>query len=236
MLNLSFSAEPVSLYWDDPLNQAVMAAWQSGLVVVAAAGNGGPNPGTIGVPGDVPYIVTVGALSDGFTPVDPADDYLTTFSSAGPTDEAHIKPDLVAPGGHILGLMDWDDTFLGSFFPEARRTFPYFEISGTSPAAAIVSGVVALMLEDAPQLTPDEVKCKLIASALPAVDGTGDLAYSVFQQGAGLVDAAGATINPQSGCANQGLDIGRDLSGAEHYVGPVQWNAVTQSLLYPGNR
>ena len=57
-----------SYYWDDPLNQAVMAAWQAGIVVVASAGNLGPDPMTIGVPGNVPYVITVGAMSDNFTP------------------------------------------------------------------------------------------------------------------------------------------------------------------------
>ena len=51
VMNLSFSAEPRSWYWDDPLNQAVMAAWRDGLVVVASAGNRGPDAMTIGVPG-----------------------------------------------------------------------------------------------------------------------------------------------------------------------------------------
>ncbi len=60
VLNLSFSAPPQSHYWDDPLNQAVMAAWQAGIVVVASAGNTGPEPMTIGVPGNVPYVITVG--------------------------------------------------------------------------------------------------------------------------------------------------------------------------------
>jgi serine protease AprX len=79
ILNLSFGAAPVSHYWDDPLNQAVMAAWQAGIVVVASAGNDGPDPMTIGVPGNVPYIITVGAMSDGYTPTTPDDDYLTYY-------------------------------------------------------------------------------------------------------------------------------------------------------------
>lgn len=68
VLNLSFGAAPLSHYWDDPLNQAVMAAWQAGIVVVASAGNDGPDPMTIGVPGNLPYIITVGAMSDAYTP------------------------------------------------------------------------------------------------------------------------------------------------------------------------
>jgi len=55
VLNLSLGASPQSYYWNDPLDQAVMAAWKAGIVVVAAAGNDGPNPMTIDVPGNVPY-------------------------------------------------------------------------------------------------------------------------------------------------------------------------------------
>ena len=68
VMNLSLSAPPQSYYWDDPLNQAVMRAWQAGIVVVAAAGNGGPDPMSIGVPGNNPYVITVGAITDAYTP------------------------------------------------------------------------------------------------------------------------------------------------------------------------
>ena len=63
VLNLSFGAPPQSNYWDDPLNQAVMAAWKAGIVVVASAGNSGPGAMTVGVPGNVPYVITVGAMT-----------------------------------------------------------------------------------------------------------------------------------------------------------------------------
>ena len=57
------------------INQAIMAAWQAGIVVVASAGNGGPDPMTIGVPGNCPYVITAGGMSDNFTPADDADDF-----------------------------------------------------------------------------------------------------------------------------------------------------------------
>ena len=105
VLNISFSAPPQSHYWEDPLNQAVMRAWQEGIVVVASAGNTGPDAMTIGVPGNVPYVITVGAMTDNYTPADSSDDVLASFSSAGPTVEGFVKPEVVAPGGHMLGLM-----------------------------------------------------------------------------------------------------------------------------------
>ena len=102
ILNLSFGAPATSHYWNDPVNQAVMAVWKSGIIVVASAGNRGPEPMSIGVPGNVPYIITVGAMTDSFTPQDITDDRLASFSAAGPTIEGFVKPDLVAPGGHML--------------------------------------------------------------------------------------------------------------------------------------
>src|SRR3984957_7446378 len=87
VINLSFGAPPESYYWNDPLNQAVMAAWHAGIVVVVAAGNEGPAPMTIDVPGNVPYVITTGALTDNYTPYNAADDRLASFSSAGPTYE-----------------------------------------------------------------------------------------------------------------------------------------------------
>ena len=109
VLNLSFSAEPISYYWDDPLNQAVMNAWRMGIVVVASAGNRGPDAMTIGVPGNVPYVITVGAMSDAAS-TNPNDDFLASFSSTGPTYEGFVKPEVVAPGGHVMGLMSEKST------------------------------------------------------------------------------------------------------------------------------
>ncbi len=217
VMNLSFSGTPISFYWNDPLNQAVMAAWQAGIVVVASAGNSGPDPMTIGVPGNVPYVITVGAMSDATTTSYEADDFLATFSSTGPTYEGFVKPEVVAPGGHILGLTD-GESWLGKNKKIFHDGDGYFYMSGTSQAAAVVSGAAALLLEANPGLTPDEVKCRLMATARPATSD-GKLAYTVFQQGAGLIDVAGAAETAVTGCANQGLDLAADLAGEKHYGG-----------------
>src|SRR6202142_3977087 len=105
VLNLSFGAPPESYYWDDPINQAVMAAWSGGIVVVASAGNEGPTPMTIDVPGNVPYVITAGALTDNYTPYDVTDDRLASFSSTGPTFEGFVKPAQVGPGVHMVAPM-----------------------------------------------------------------------------------------------------------------------------------
>jgi subtilisin family serine protease len=227
VLNLSFSAPPQSYYWDDPLAQAVMRAWQAGIVVVAAAGNTGPGAMTVGVPGNVPYVITVGAVSDNETPGDMTDDFLTEFSSAGPTVEGFIKPDAVAPGAHLMGLMP-PNSQLAQNHPEMYAGFDYYySLSGTSQATAVTSGIVALVLQANPSLTPDDVKCKLMSGAHAAVDANSNPAYSVFQQGAGLVNAYDAVYSTGAGCANQGLDISLDLDGTQHYGGYANLNPET---------
>ena len=136
VVNLSFSATPQSHYWDDLINQAVMRLWQAGIVVVASAGNTGPNAMTIGVPGNVPYIVTVDAMTNSDTPDDRRDDRLTWFTAAGPTQEGFVKPDLVAPGGHRRGVMP-KDGYIPRTFQQFHDGKSYFAMSGTSQATAM---------------------------------------------------------------------------------------------------
>jgi len=101
VLNMSLSAPVRSHYWDDPLNQAVMSAWATGIVVVVSAGNDGPSPMSIGVPGNNPYVITVGAVTDSYRPMEPDQYRLASFSSAGPTYEGFVKPEVVAMGGYV---------------------------------------------------------------------------------------------------------------------------------------
>lgn len=219
VLNLSLVSEARSPYWADPLNQAVMRAWAEGITVVAAAGNGGPEAMTIGVPGNVPYVVTVGAFTDNYSPLDWNDDYLAPFSSAGPTLDGFAKPDLVAPGAHIASTM-MPSSYIARHDQATRLTPFYYAMAGTSQAAAVVSGVAALVLSQNSQLTPNQVKFRLMETAFPWVDiNTGLAGYSLWQQGAGRVNAPDAVFNASLAEANSGLDVWSDLSGALHYEG-----------------
>jgi serine protease AprX len=219
VLNISMYAIPVAPYWADPYNLAVMAAWKAGIVVVASAGNGGPAPISIGVPGNTPYIITVGAFTDNYTPEDMGDDYMPPFSAIGPTLDAFVKPDLIAPGAHVVSLMS-DDSYLGIQFPDNKVNGRHFRMSGTSMSAAVVSGIAALMLSKNPALTPDEIKYRLAVTARPQFsEKTGLAAYSIWQQGAGRVWAADAVLGDYAGKANEGMDIAADLAGQAHYEG-----------------
>ncbi|MEJ2597625.1 MAG: S8 family peptidase [Anaerolineales bacterium] len=219
VMNLSMVAPVQSPYWADPLDQAVMKAWASGITVVTAAGNDGPGPMTISVPGNNPYVITVGAFTDNYTPDDWGDDYIAPFSAAGPTLDGFVKPDLVAPGAHMVSTMlpssdiarDHDANWITSM---------YFSMAGTSMSSAVVSGAAALILAQNPGLTPEQVKYRLMATAFPWVDAqTTDALYSMWQQGAGRLNVPDAVTTDLDGSANAGMDINADLKGEVHYEG-----------------
>ena len=104
VLNISLGIQPTESTVINPLDQAVEAVWNSGIAVVASAGNAGPFNGTILSPGDDPLVITAGALDDMATP-SAADDEMTDFSSAGPTSpDGWVKPDLVTSGRSVVSL------------------------------------------------------------------------------------------------------------------------------------
>jgi serine protease AprX len=237
VLNLSFNGDVHSPYWADPLDQAVTAAWAQGITVVVAAGNKGPSPMSIGVPGNNPYAITVGAFTDHYTVNDWSDDYVTDFSSSGPTLDSFVKPDVVAPGAHIVSKMPILSVI--SFTHEANWVSnQYFSMSGTSQSAAVVSGIAALALSKNSGLTPNEVKFRILSTALPWVDAqTHQALYSVWQQGAGRVNAADAVLAPLAntqGEANANMDIQADLSGTTHYEGFSYYDQASGQFMLRG--
>jgi serine protease AprX len=211
-----------------------MYAWSQGIVVVTAAGNAGPDPVSVGVPANNPYVITVGAFTDNYTPADWSDDYIAPFSSAGPTADAFVKPDLVAPGGHIISSQK-PGTVLWKTYPDARVSPFYFKMAGTSQAAAVTSGVAALMLSANPGLTNDEVKYRLMATALPWADENLDnLPYSLWQQGMGRLNAPDAVSTVITGTANAGMDILADLAGTAHFQGYTEYDPETNEFTLGG--
>ncbi|MCP5111471.1 MAG: S8 family serine peptidase, partial [bacterium] len=224
VINLSLGRPVFESYTLDPLCQAVEAAWEAGIVVVVAAGNEGRNNsfenegyGTIGSPGNDPYVITVGAMKTRSTR-SKGDDAIASYSSKGPSVLDHVvKPDLVAPGNRIISLLAGksglptiypDNSVPKSYFrPDATdgdaAARAYFRLSGTSMATPMVSGAVALLLEKEPNLTPDQVKARLMKTAFksfPAVATatdpvTGEVftsQHDIFTVGAGYLDVYAA--------------------------------------------
>jgi len=204
VLNLSLGTNSTESWTVDPLNYAVEQAWFAGITVVVAASNRGPDAGTISKPGDDPYVITVGATDDRKT-VKLADDVLPDFSSRGPAPEGVAKPDVAAPGGHIVSLRA-----LGSAIDEEFDDYidgTYRRGSGTSMSAAVVSGAAAAILSRKPKTVPDRLKYMLMETARPvAVD-------DVDAVGRGMVDANRAAFRAPAGLANQGLASSSGLGG-----------------------
>ena len=222
VLNLSLGTPVYESYTLDPLCQEVEAAWKAGLVVVVAAGNYGRSTtmgvngyGTIGSPGNDPYVITVGATKTNGTPWR-FDDTVASYSSKGPTAFDHIvKPDLVAPGNNVVSLMAPNCT-IATLFPSALvqnsyyqvnaapgTSSEYFRLSGTSMATPVVAGTAVLMLQKQPSLTPDQVKARLMKTAtkiFPLYSTNYDerdhnsfnIQSDIFAVGAGYLDANAA--------------------------------------------
>lgn len=196
VLNLSLGTDSGQTYRSDPFNYAVERAWNAGVAVVVAAANRGPTAGTISKPGDDPWVITVGAVDDRGTP-GLGDDRLPDFSSRGPTRaDGLAKPDVVAPGARLVSLSA-PGSALEAAFPS---TIPggYRKGSGTSMAAAVVSGAAALLIDADEALTPDRLKHALTSTA--GSTATSDR----MEVGAGIVQLTGARSAP-AGLANQGL-------------------------------
>src|SRR5437879_5705767 len=168
VINLSFGARANLSYRADPMAAAVEIAWRRGLVVVAAAGNGGPARDTVVTPGTDPYAITVGATDDRGT-LDRRDDMLAWFSGWGSAD-SNAKPDLVAPGRRLVSLRV-PGSALDTLFPDrvvvARNGSTYFRLTGTSMATGVVSGAAALLLELRPDFTPDPIKALPVGTTPP---------------------------------------------------------------------
>jgi serine protease AprX len=200
VINLSLGHPIYAPAKDDPLVAAVEAATNAGLIVVTSAGNYGANPdsgrpGYTGItsPGNAPSVLTVGSV-DTNNSVTRRDDKVARYSSRGPTwFDGYAKPDVVAPGHHLVSNSTLS-MFLYELLESNRRKSgksDFLELSGTSMAAAVTSGVVAVVLEanqraGSPPLSPNAVKAVLEYSAIPV--GNED----VITQGAGGLNAEGA--------------------------------------------
>jgi serine protease AprX len=163
VISLSLGSRTPTSYRDDPVAQAAEQAWKQGITVIAAAGNDGPEAGTISSPGIHPCVITVGASDDKGT-ITISDDDAASFSSRGPTIDHINKPDILAPGTGITSLRV-PGSYIDKTAPDSRVNRYYTTLSGTSMATPIVAGMAAVLLTRHPEWTPDQIKEELIKSA-----------------------------------------------------------------------
>jgi serine protease AprX len=179
VLNLSFGTDGVQDYEADPLTFAVENAWRHGIVVVVSAGNDGYGTPRLNNPAYDPYILAVGA-SDTNGSSGQADDFIADFSSRG---DIKRRPDLLAPGRSVVSLRA-PGSLIDEAFPGGRIGPELFRGSGTSQAAAVTSGAAALLLQQYPALTPDQVKAALVNTGTKLKTRKGEL----LEQGMKSID------------------------------------------------
>lgn len=216
VINLSFRSTSEESYTTAPLDAAVEQAWFHGITVVAAAGNLGSAPDAVSyAPGNDPYIITVGATDNQGT-ASSSDDVQAGWSSRGVTQDGFSKPDVLAPGAHIVTTLAPGSSF-ASACPSCVVGSSYFQLSGTSLAAPIVSGIVADVLAANPGWTPAMVKGAIVNSATTLPDGSrevravqadlagqGQLSYDQNLTPNGLVDPNTGQIDYSAGSWSAG--------------------------------
>ena len=144
VVNISVGTTCNSKRNDARLLESVEQLWDEGVVVVTAAGNQGPRPGSITAPGSSKKVITVGSsdLLEG----------RSAISGRGPTAECVCKPDIVAPGNKIMSCVP-------------GKPYSYGVKSGTSMSTPLVTGAIACALEKNPALTNTDIKTMLMNSA-----------------------------------------------------------------------
>ena len=221
VVNLSLNSAVAQSYQTSPLDAAVEVLWFNKIAVVTSAGNKGT--ATLFPPANDPFVITVGATDDKGT-VSVADDTVAGFSSYGMSEAGLAKPELVAPGTKIVGLLpDNDKLTMSKNKPQNRINSTYFVMSGTSVSAPMVSGAIALLLQDEPNLTPDQVKYRLMATANKNWPG-----YDPAMAGAGYLDIYAAVKGTTTESANTNLLVSGLLTTGDNPVeaSRVMWNSV----------
>jgi serine protease AprX len=238
VLNLSFGTDGVQDYRIDPLTYAAEVAWRKGIVVVVAAGNSGFGSPKLNNPAYDPFVIAVGA-ADGKGTYGTSDDVVPSWSSSG---DGTRNPDLVAPGKSVVSLRapgsHIDLTSTAGRVGSSR----FFRGSGTSQAAAAVSGAAALVIHQRPTITPDQVKALLKASAtaIPGADaraqGSGMLNLKIARDrktpiasqlhapatGVGTLEAARGSVHL---VAENGVELRGEADIFGHPWNPLVWTA-----------
>ena len=219
VVNLSMNSTVPESYHTSPLSAAVEILWFNKIVVVVSAGNNGTGSGpvTLYPPANDPFVITVGSVDDKGT-VNPVDNTIPAFSAYGITESGFTKPEIVAPGLGIISTLASTNSYAYVNYPNNRVDTNYFRMSGTSASAAVVTGAVVLLLQDEPNLTPDQVKYRLMATSKKSWPN-----YNSTKAGAGLLDINAAVKGTTTQSANTGIAASKLLFSGTN---PAAWNSV----------
>lgn len=215
ILNMSINSTVEQTYHTSPMDAAAEILWFNGIVVVVSSGNMDATGSMIdSAPANDPFIITVGASDEIGTP-DRNDDFMTSFSAYGTTMNGYAKPDIAAPGKDIYSVLSNNSSWAQQYPERVSTTRQYFRLSGTSMAAPMVSGAAALLLQDEPNLTPDQVKYRLMHSGSNLSQGDYVFPY---------LDIYEAVTSTTTESSNTGIPANQLLwSGTD----PITWDSVS---------
>ncbi len=198
----------------DPLARALDRLWSRGLTVVVAAGNDGPDAGTVTSPGADPTLITVGSIDEHATSTR-TDDTVSAFSSRG-TQFGTQKPDVVAPGTSLISTRA-PGSSADVENPQSRVGEAYFTGSGTSMSEAVTAGAAAVLIGTRKALTPDAIKALLVSNAyrtdgLTKAEGAG---AGGLDLGAAVADAPSVKLGRSARSARSAFDDTYAPDGAD---------------------
>ena len=211
----SFPDDPVSLSLDNAVNN-------HGMVVTVSAGNSGPGIGTVATPGSARSVITVGASYW-------ENDTATFFSSRGPNSDYRYDPDVLAPGWFEVStlasgsLIQQSEQYYSPTYIQSFSSGSYIPESGTSMAAPVVAGSVALLLQAFPNASPQSIRAALMSTAV----NTGQPEYV---QGAGFINVTAAYLLLQKEHA--------DTSSTTNIISLLPQRSIfpNDPTLYPGDQ
>ncbi|MBE7435915.1 MAG: S8 family peptidase [Anaerolineales bacterium] len=224
VVNISMNSATPESYHSSPVDAAVEILWFNGIVVVVSAGNNGTGSGPVELlpPANDPFVITVGATDDMGTPW-LFDDAIANFSAYGTTEDGYAKPDLVAPGRNIISLLASTNSTVYVEHPDHRVDDNYFRMSGTSMSAPMVTAAVVLMLQRNPNLNPDQVKYRLMATSNSSWAG-----YDHEKAGSGYLNTFAAVMGDTIETANTGIPPSQMLTTGSDPItwGSAGWNSA----------
>ena len=218
VVNMSLNSTVAESAATDPLDAAAEVAWMNGMVVVAAAGNrGNASDATSYAPANDPFVITVGAVDDEDTR-NLSDDWMPSWSSVGRTQDGIKKPDVLAPGAHLISTLAPGSSY-ASECPSCVVDGSYLRLGGSSMAAALASGTIAQILQAKPSWTPNQVKAAVINNGRTISNNIGEIRVSRT-----LADSG-------SDSANSGATLSTMLPSMSDYATLGDWTRMSLSRM-----
>jgi serine protease AprX len=230
--NVSMGSAVAESYKTSAVDAYVEQLWLNGVAVVASVGNRGTATDAVYyAPGNDPFVISVGAL-DETTGTAGYNDSLAYYSSRGTTQDGFRKPEVIAPGRQMPSTLAGPNSVMAKAHPERIVDSTYIKSSGTSMAAPVATGSLALILQKYPSLTPDQLKW-LVVNTTSGYAGQSDsagyitpstLLQRLAQDGLARIGKANVGLVPQASIGSGTTTVNTSSYWNESYWNESYWN------------